>query len=393
MSKQKVCWKITTRCNQNCKYCFGFNNIEDLSFEENEKVLNNLIQNGINHITWTGGEAVLYPRVNELMRISKLNGVHNKLVTNGIFLSKNDNEYVEDILNILDEINLSIDSIDNEINKSLGKEDNHFEIIKNLLEKTKNKKIKVGINTVVSKKNINQLEELGEFLNKYKIEKWKFLKFMPIREKALVNKETFEISEDELENKVREIKTFENIKIIQYKKQSEFEKSMVVLPNADIIQTQNGKDKYFANALQQENLEFLINKLDTETRKIRTIVAHNDDTIREAIVNSISSLEYINIVGIACDGIDTYKKIVELKPELVFSKYNFSNMSGLELIRKTKEKLQDQFPSFSTIGEIPDNELMEVINITDNKLNACVREPYAGTAKDIIEAYKEYKYQ
>ena len=393
MSKQKVCWKITTRCNQNCKYCFGFNNIEDLSFEENEKVLNNLIQNGINHITWTGGEAVLYPRVNELMRISKLNGVHNKLVTNGIFLSKNDNEYVEDILNILDEINLSIDSIDNEINKSLGKEDNHFEIIKNLLEKTKNKKIKVGINTVVSKKNINQLEELGEFLNKYKIEKWKFLKFMPIREKALVNKETFEISEDELENKVRELKTFEKIKMIQYKKQSEFEKSIVVLPNADIIQTQNGKDKYFANALQQENLEFLINKLDTETRKIRTIVAHNDDTIREAIVNSISSLEYINIVGIACDGIDTYKKIVELKPELVFSKYNFSNMSGLELIRKTKEKLQDQFPSFSTIGEIPDNELMEVINITDNKLNACVREPYAGTAKDIIEAYKEYKYQ
>lgn len=391
MTRFKVCWNITTKCNQNCKYCHRFLNVNDLDYENNERILKKLIKDGITDITWTGGEALLYPNVAGLMKMAKENGIKNKLITNGLLLAQSNHK--EEICDNLDYLVLSIDSINNETNQELGRGVNHYSTVKEVLEYVKDKDIKLNINTVVSKKNINQIDELGTFLNNYKIDTWKFFKFMPLRETAEKNKNLFEISDSEFEKQKGVFSKFNNINNINYKQEKEIEESILIVANGDIIKTENGKDIRKGNALYQNLMDVMNGREERKMDKIRTIVAHNNEEIRNTIVKSISDLEYVDVVGTAADGIETYNKIVELKPEIVFSKYNYNNMRGLELIRKTKEKLQEKFPSFNTIGKIPDSELMEAINITGDKLNACVEQPYDGTAKEIIKAYKQYKYQ
>ena len=247
MQKKEICWNITTKCNQNCKYCHRFLGIHDLCYEENEKILNNLIKDGITDITWTGGEALLYPNLISLLKKAKENGIKNKLITNGMLLAQNDD--IKEICNYLDSLTLSIDSIDNEVNAELGRGMNHYYNIKTILEYVKDKKLKLNINTVVSKKNINQLEDLGKFLNEYKINSWRVFQFMPLRETAEKNKEQFEISDAEFESKKEVFQKFENIGRVDYRQEKDMENKYVLLvANGDKVKTENGKEVKKGNA-------------------------------------------------------------------------------------------------------------------------------------------------
>ena len=210
---------------------------------------------------------------------------------------------------------------------------------------------------------------------------------MPIREKSLENKEQFEVTEKELENRVSELKTFENIKKVEYKKQNEFEKSIVVLPNADIIQTQNGKDHYFGNALKQDIIDF--DKISS-SNKIRTLIAHSEEKIRKAIIDSVEKLSYVEVVGTAVNGNETYNKIVNLKPEMVFAKFDLDEMNGLEIMKKSKEELHNEMPVFNfLVEENTENFIHDAMQV--GNLNAVIRKPYQDNFADILSEYKEYK--
>lgn len=127
--------------------------------------------------------------------------------------------------------------------------------------------------------------------------------------------------------------------------------------------------------------------------KIRILVADNDQNTTNEIVNSIKELDYVEVVGMTIDGEDTYNKIIELKPEVVFSKYNLDKMDGLEVIRKTKEKLQEEMPMFNIITSvnIPDEQLQKTVSDVGIKFSNLIRTDTIklGIVKDIMSDYKD----
>ena len=255
--EKEVCWNITARCNQSCKYCHRFLKVKDLPYEKNLYILNNLISSGINNITWTGGEALLLDRIDDLLKYSYEKGMKNKLITNGKLLTP---DRIDKIYKYLDSITLSIDSIDDDINDLLGRGRTHFQEIKKILDYIKLKKydVKIRINSVVCKTNLNSIDKLISFLNNYNIYSWRVFKFMPLREKAVINKEMFDISMKEYHDIVKNLKEKSNIKNIDTRVEEDMEsKYILILANGDIVITNNSRDEKVGNALTNSLVEYL----------------------------------------------------------------------------------------------------------------------------------------
>ena len=128
-------------------------------------------------------------------------------------------------------------------------------------------------------------------------------------------------------------------------------------------------------------------------KKIRTLIAHNDVNITNDIVKAIENLEYVDIVGTAKDGKETYNKIIDLKPEMVFAKFNMENMNGFEIAKSSKEKLENNVPIFNMIidNNVKEEEIDKVYDMIGNKLNSLITEPISNNIVNIINDYKEYK--
>jgi radical S-adenosyl methionine domain-containing protein 2 len=165
---------IVKPCNMKCKFCYAtFEDqkvLKQLPIEDVFTILLKLKEAGLEKITFAGGEPMLYRYLDQSIIFAKEIGLTTSIITNGTFITE---DWLNKMQGKLDWIGLSIDSLNFETNKNIGR----IEKVKQpllylkLCRLIKFKRFKLKINTVVNK--FNEDEDMNYFINKVNPARWK----------------------------------------------------------------------------------------------------------------------------------------------------------------------------------------------------------------------------
>lgn len=246
----EMCWLTTERCNQHCNYCDRFQDQEKLSTKDYHAILDKLILYGVKKLTFGGGESLMVECFADIVKKGAENGIQFKLGTNGKLLLQS-----ADIIPYLSEITLSIDSVNPTINEQLGRGYDHYENIQRAIAfvREKQKDFRININTVVTKVNLDHIEEMSEFITRREIPQWRIFRFCPLRGTAVRNRDAFEITDEQF-SKVRKSVLALNLKCeVQFRNYADMEKGyLLITPAGKLCVSRNMKDIEVGDMLTED---------------------------------------------------------------------------------------------------------------------------------------------
>jgi MoaA/NifB/PqqE/SkfB family radical SAM enzyme len=243
---KELCWNITSRCNQDCIYCFRALDIPECQLSENMTILDYIHGLGIKELTWSGGEPLMYPHLSNLLRRAKELAITNKINTNAsLFVQK-----AESIMDYVDNITFSLDSMNSATNFKLGRGRKHYKIIDKSIQYVKNNHPdkQLTINIVASKFNLNDLPDLVSYLNFSSINSVRVFQISPIRGRSLLTHNDIKISNETFEYVKEYCKLNLNAADLTFRNQGDLEeKYLVISPDGNLCYSKDGKDIIIKN--------------------------------------------------------------------------------------------------------------------------------------------------
>ena len=204
-----VNFHLLLACNMKCGHCFSANlSPARLNLDGSCELVRKLSREGFTKINFAGGEPMLYPELDRLIRVAKENGMTTCIVTNGTMIT---HSWLDGISEYLDWITLSIDSDNPETHRRSGRAvDSHPLSTERYLEVSRSIKqhgIRLKINTVVTCHNRN--EDMTAFIREARPERWKILRVLPVAGQNDHNTGSFEATYEQFQEYVKRSRSVE----------------------------------------------------------------------------------------------------------------------------------------------------------------------------------------
>lgn len=153
--------ELTRACNLRCTHCLnssGKKMKNQLNYDEIKKMINDLANCGLQEVRLTGGEPLLFKGIYEIIKLCKENGLYVSIGTNGTLITKEVAKKLKEAG--LDKAVVSIDGNEENHDKIRGK--NNFNLALNGLMNLKEEGIRVRINSVIMKSNIEDIIDFAK---------------------------------------------------------------------------------------------------------------------------------------------------------------------------------------------------------------------------------------
>ena len=151
-------------------------NHEEIDFDDLKNFIINFKHQGGKSILFTGGEALLYSRIEEALTFSKKIGLQNLLFTNGLLLNKK-NIYI--YKNVVDKFVVSIDG-PSEIHDSRRGYKGAYEHLIKVLQLFYEWKILFEVQMTVGKQHLSYMEDVLKIAKDFDAEKIKFASIVKV---------------------------------------------------------------------------------------------------------------------------------------------------------------------------------------------------------------------
>ena len=183
-----VNWHFWPWCNYGCKFCFArFEDIpraDRLPKEIAITVPEMLAAAGADKITFVGGEPTLCPYLGDLLAASKDVGLTTCIVSNATGLTE---EFLDEWGHLIDWVGISIDASNDEIHAEIGRgmrgdlarqRSHHLELAKQVWASCTQRGIRMKLNTVVCKANLE--DDMSDLVMELRPERWKIFEVLPV---------------------------------------------------------------------------------------------------------------------------------------------------------------------------------------------------------------------